>query len=93
MRVEEGAARDRVVVRHPLQPFDPRNFERGALVAGRTWSFDAITLEGARALAGERGEPAPFLSELLPALEAGLSLGALQVLRPGSRSVAVAERC
>ncbi|TML96356.1 MAG: exodeoxyribonuclease V subunit gamma [Actinobacteria bacterium] len=72
VRVEEGAARDRIVVRHPLQPFDPRNFERGALVAGRTWSFDAITLEGARALAGERGEPAPFLSELLPALEAGL---------------------
>src|SRR6201999_328008 len=39
-----------VVVRHPLQPFDQRNFERGALVPDTTWSFDRVTLRGAQAL-------------------------------------------
>jgi exodeoxyribonuclease V gamma subunit len=33
-----------VVVRHPLQPFDPRNFAPGELVPGRVWSFDRVTL-------------------------------------------------
>ena len=45
-------ARDRVVVRHPLQPFDPRNFTPGELVPSKPWSFDRVTLEGARALSG-----------------------------------------
>ena len=49
-----GPARGRVLVRHPLQPFDPRNFRPGALVAGRTWSFDPVTLDGARALGRPR---------------------------------------
>src|SRR4051794_25567 len=52
-----GVAREDVVTRHPLQPFDPRNFEVSA-----PWSFDLTTLEGARALSGERTAPAPFLS-------------------------------
>ncbi len=72
VRVDEGAARDRVVVRHPLQPFDPRNFAAGALVGGRSWSFDAVTLAGARALEGPRAEPAPFLSGPLAAPAPGL---------------------
>jgi exodeoxyribonuclease V gamma subunit len=50
-----------VVVEHPLQPFDPRNF-----VAGRPWSFDRVLLEGARAMVGERAEPRPFLTAPLP---------------------------
>ena len=36
-----GRAREHVVVEHPLQPFDDRNFEPGALAAGHPWSFDA----------------------------------------------------
>jgi exodeoxyribonuclease V gamma subunit len=52
-----GVAREEVVTRHPLQPFDPRNFQVDA-----PWSFDRTTLEGARALCGERHAPAPFLS-------------------------------
>ncbi len=52
-----GVAREEVVTRHPLQPFDPRNF-----VAEAPWSFDHTTLDGARALCGERVVPAPFLS-------------------------------
>jgi len=66
VRIDGGPARDRVVVRHPLQPFDPRNFTRGALVADLRWSFDPVTLEGARALARPRREPAPFLAGPLP---------------------------
>ncbi len=60
-------ARDRVVIRHPLQPFDPRNFSEGALVPERRWSFDQVSLAGARALTGERTEPRPFLEGPLPA--------------------------
>jgi exodeoxyribonuclease V gamma subunit len=57
-----------VVVRHPLQPFDQRNFERGALVPETTWSFDHVTLRGAQALSSERAPRAPFLSGPLPPL-------------------------
>jgi exodeoxyribonuclease V gamma subunit len=60
---------DGVVVRHPLQPFDGRNFTRGELVRDRVWSFDRVTLEGARALARERRERGRFLSGPLPDLE------------------------
>jgi exodeoxyribonuclease V gamma subunit len=66
VRTPDGAARERVVVRHPLQPFDPRNFTPGELVAGRAWGFDAVTLDGARALVSERAERPAFLTERLP---------------------------
>jgi exodeoxyribonuclease V gamma subunit len=56
------AAREQVVTRHPLQPFDPRNF-----APPRPWGFDRTTLEGARALSGPRVAPAPFLSGPLQA--------------------------
>ena len=56
-----GAARDRVVVRHPLQPFDPRNFAAGRVVRERPWSFDRVALEGARAIVGPRTGDEPFL--------------------------------
>src|SRR4051794_15903815 len=55
-----------VVVRHPLQPFDPRNFIHDELIPGRLWSFDRVTLKGAEALASERRPPAPFLATSLP---------------------------
>jgi exodeoxyribonuclease V gamma subunit len=53
-------------VRHPLQPFDPVNFERGGLAGERPWSFDRGALGGARALTGHRTAPAPFLTAPLP---------------------------
>ncbi|MGO9885230.1 MAG: exodeoxyribonuclease V subunit gamma [Solirubrobacteraceae bacterium] len=65
-RCDRGPARGQVLVRHPLQPFDPRNFAAGELMPGRTWSFDPITLDGAIALTGERHPPAPFLAAPLP---------------------------
>jgi exodeoxyribonuclease V gamma subunit len=69
-RTAAGDAAAEVVVRHPLQPFDPRNFVSGALVEGRSWSFDQVTLEGARALSGPRSEPGPFLARPLAPLDA-----------------------
>jgi exodeoxyribonuclease V gamma subunit len=62
----DGRARDRVTVRHPLQPFDPLNFEPGTLVPGTRWGFDRSALEGARALTGPREAPPPFLPTPLP---------------------------
>ena len=63
-----GPARRRIVVRHPLQPFDGRNFGPGRLVpaAPRPWSFDAANLQGARALAGLRAPRTAFLAASLP---------------------------
>ncbi|HEV2752452.1 MAG TPA: hypothetical protein VGV36_01315, partial [Solirubrobacteraceae bacterium] len=65
-RTDDGQARDHVVVRHPLQPFDPRNFTAGQLAADRVWSFAPVTLQGARALTAPRHEPRPFLAGPLP---------------------------
>ena len=62
VRTDEGRARERVEVRHPLQPFDPKNFTVGELMPERAWSFDPVTLHGAEALTTERAQPAPFLS-------------------------------
>jgi exodeoxyribonuclease V gamma subunit len=58
-------ARERVVVEHPLQPFDVRNFEAGALVPEGPWSFDRVALDGARALAGDRVPAPPFIVQPL----------------------------
>jgi exodeoxyribonuclease V gamma subunit len=63
-------ARDAVLVQHPLQSFDARNFADGALVDGGPWSFDPVNLDGARALKSEdRQQPRPFLAERLPPLD------------------------
>jgi exodeoxyribonuclease V gamma subunit len=59
----DSKASDRIRVRHPLQPFDPRNFSGES-----PWSFDAVALEGARALTGPRRPAPPFLPEPLPEL-------------------------
>ena len=65
----DGLASERIVVRHPLQPFDPRNFLAGELVADGPWGFDRSSLEGAIALSRGRNEPAPFLAAPLPAID------------------------
>ena len=63
---DAATTRERVVVEHPLQPFDLRNFDAGALVPERTWSFDRVALDGARALAGGQVGAPPFLAGPLP---------------------------
>lgn len=65
-RTVRGNIRERVLVSHPLQPFDSRNFVAGALVPGGAWGFDRVTLDGARAAQAHRTPPAPFLAGPLP---------------------------
>jgi exodeoxyribonuclease V gamma subunit len=73
-----AATRGRVVVEHPLQPFDPRNFDAGALVPERAWSFDRVALDGARALSGGQASAPGFLAaRLAPEAEATIELGEL----------------
>lgn len=62
-------ARRRVVVEHPLQSFDQRNFTPGKVVGESPWSFDPVDLEGARSLAEPPVERRPFLAEPLSRLE------------------------
>ncbi len=64
--IERTAPGAQVVVRHPLQPFDPRNFKPGELGADTPWSFNQVTLDGARAMEEERLGPQPFLAGPLP---------------------------
>ncbi len=63
-------ARDRIVIRHPLQAFDPRNFvgadSEPARAADGSWSFEVSALAGARAFVAPRHAPPPFLSDPLP---------------------------
>ena len=66
VRFQEGPARERVVVRHPLQPFDRRNFVADGISGAHQWSFDTAALDGARALAGPRTDSRPFLAAPLP---------------------------
>jgi exodeoxyribonuclease V gamma subunit len=63
---DDNRVRDVVTTRHPLQPFDPRNFTPGELRTSGPFSFDPLGYAGAVAAAGERTEPAPFLAEPLP---------------------------
>ncbi|MGH3357707.1 MAG: exodeoxyribonuclease V subunit gamma, partial [Nocardioidaceae bacterium] len=58
---EDGSVRERVLIRHPLQPFDARNFEAGTLGTRGPFSFDTASYEGTRAALRERTEPGPFL--------------------------------
>ncbi|WP_344734599.1 exodeoxyribonuclease V subunit gamma [Nocardioides fonticola] len=68
--VVEGAPRSvaaAVTVHHPLQPFDARNHEPGALVPdGRPFSFDPATLRGARSARRPRVAVPGLLDEPLP---------------------------
>ena len=61
--------RERVVVRHPLQPFDARNLAAGELVAGRPFSFDTAALAGARAMRGPRAAVTALVADPLPPRE------------------------
>ncbi len=64
----QGDPASQVVVEHPLQPFDARNFRVDGVVPGRRWGFDPTALEGARALTGRRGAPPPFVEAPLAPL-------------------------
>jgi exodeoxyribonuclease V gamma subunit len=69
VRVPKGLAREAIVVHHPLQPFNPRNFEPGGLAGAGPWSFDSLHLAGAEAAQSPRRSLPPFLAIPLPAFE------------------------
>ena len=62
----EARVRDGIVVHHPLQPFDARNVEPGALVPGTPFSFDATVLRAARAASADREDRPAVISGRLP---------------------------
>ena len=65
VRTPNGRVRDSIVLEHPLQPFDKRNFERDELVPDGPWSFDSLHLAGARAALAPRHDGASFLDRPL----------------------------
>ncbi|HLI45427.1 MAG TPA: exodeoxyribonuclease V subunit gamma [Acidimicrobiales bacterium] len=73
VRPPEGSAcsraRELVVVEHPLQSFDVRNFQPGELAGKGPWSFDPVGLHGARARSAPPEDPPPFLSTPLDRLD------------------------
>jgi exodeoxyribonuclease V gamma subunit len=58
--------RDHIVVRHPLQPFDARNFSAGALGTDGPFSFDPHALQGAKRAIRPRADHGTFLTAPLP---------------------------
>jgi exodeoxyribonuclease V gamma subunit len=70
---DDSPARNQVVVDHPLQPFDPRNFTPGELCRGDAWSYDRIHLAGSRAFAAQAPAdpwlPTPLTSLNEPVLQ------------------------
>jgi exodeoxyribonuclease V gamma subunit len=68
VRAPDGMARAReaIMVEHPLQSFDPRNFTAGTLLGQAPWGFGRLELAGARSLAGGARPKARFLPEPLP---------------------------
>jgi exodeoxyribonuclease V gamma subunit len=63
--------RNVITTRHPLQPFDSRNFTARALGSAGPFSFDPLGYAGAVAAAGARTEEEPFLTAPLAALADG----------------------
>ncbi len=78
-RTTSAVVRDRVLVRHPLQPYDVRNLEPGRLVGDRPFSFDRAALAGAAAAGGTRVPRRPLLDGALePRPSADVSLADLK---------------
>ena len=65
----EKPARSQVVVKHPLQPYDARNFIDGKLGRPGPWGFDATRLEGAEAKRLEDRAGRRFVEQLLDPLD------------------------
>jgi exodeoxyribonuclease V gamma subunit len=77
VRTAEGRARDTLVVEHPLQPFDVRNYVPGALGRGGPWSHDTVALAGARAVQSPSTDTPRFLAAPLSEWEQPIALDSL----------------
>ena len=69
-----ASARDHVVVRHPLQPFDARNFLRATLGPPGPFSFDRPSLDGARASLSQRAAAPSLAAARLPVQRGDVTL-------------------
>ncbi len=76
-----GPGREHVVIRHPLQPFDRRNFTAGDLGAEGPFSFDPAGLSGARAAAGKRHQVPPLVAHPLGAPPPGDTIDLEDLIR------------
>lgn len=76
---EGGPVRRHVVVRHPLQTADERNFADGVLGRPGPFSFDALHYRAALGARGERAGRVPFLDEPLPPLPEEEARGAVDL--------------
>ncbi|MGB8406548.1 MAG: exodeoxyribonuclease V subunit gamma, partial [Mycobacterium sp.] len=65
-RTTEEQVRDRIVVNHPLQPFDTLTVEPNRLVPHEPFTYDPAALRGARAVIGERTPKPPLIAGPLP---------------------------
>jgi len=63
--------RDRVLVKHPLQPFDARNLAAGELAGDKPFSFDRAALAGAKAARTPREPVGSLVPGPLPARPLG----------------------
>lgn len=61
-----ASVRDRVLIKHPLQPFDIRNVTPDELTPGQPFTFDPTALVAARAAAGDRHLRPRFFTDPLP---------------------------
>jgi exodeoxyribonuclease V gamma subunit len=77
VRTAKGRPRDALVVEHPLQPFDVRNYTPGALARGGPWSHDTVSLAGALAAQSPSHHVPLFLAEPLSEWEQPISLDSL----------------
>ncbi|HEX3333136.1 MAG TPA: exodeoxyribonuclease V subunit gamma [Acidimicrobiales bacterium] len=77
MRTEKGRVRDTLIVEHPLQPFDARNYVPGVLGLDGPWSHDTVSLAGARAAEVVDHVRPVFLTEPLPEWDEPISLESL----------------
>ena len=59
------SVRERITVHHPLQPFDARNVEPGALIPGTSFSFDRKVQRAATIAAGDRKDRPRFAATAL----------------------------
>lgn len=75
-------AREQILRRHPLQPFDPQNFAAAPDPDARPFSFDPDALAGARATRGGRTDPEPVYSRRpLPPAELGSVIQLTDLMR------------
>jgi len=78
-RTAADPVRERVLIHHPLQPYDARNLTPGALTGELAFSFDRAALAGATAAAGPRApKPAFLVGPLAPAPRGDVNLADLK---------------